>query len=125
MGKENPRLAALRRRHKRVRKKIHGTAERPRLCVYLSLRHIHAQLIDDDRGHTLVSASTCEKSVGDGLASKSNIEAAKVVGRVIAERAVRKGITRAVFDRSGHIFHGRVKALAEAAIEAGLKFTRD
>jgi large subunit ribosomal protein L18 len=106
--------------HTRIRKKVAGTPERPRLSVYRSVKHISAQLIDDTKGHTLASASTVEKTVGDGPGG--NIAAAREVGRVIAERAREKGIEQVVFDRGGYIYHGRVKSLAEAAREAGLKF---
>ena len=107
------------KRHNRVRGKISGTAERPRLCVFRSENHIYAQIIDDVAGNTLVSASTVEKSFeGNG----SNIEAAKKIGAVIAERALQKGIEDVVFDRGGYIYHGKVAALADAAREAGLKF---
>ena len=107
------------RRHRRVRGKIFGTASTPRLCVYRSLSNISAQIIDDVKGVTLVSASTLEKSFnGYG----GNKEAAKVVGKVIAERAAEKGITDVVFDRGGYIYTGRVKELADGAREGGLKF---
>ena len=107
------------KRHNRVRGKISGTADRPRLCVFRSENHIYAQIIDDVAGNTLVAASTVEKSFeGKG----SNIEAAKKIGTVIAERALQKGIEDVVFDRGGYIYHGRVKALAEGAREGGLKF---
>ena len=107
------------KRHNRVRGKISGTAERPRLCVFRSENNIYAQIIDDVAGHTLVSASSVEKAFeGNG----GNIEAAKKIGAVIAERALQKGIEEVVFDRGGYIYHGRVKALAEGAREAGLKF---
>ncbi len=112
------------RRHRRVRKKVFGTPERPRLCVYKSLRHIYAQIIDDTKGHTLVAASTLDKEFdATGLGeSRCNIEAAKRVGELIAKRALEKGITKVVFDRGGYPYHGRVKALAEAAREVGLQF---
>ena len=107
------------KRHNRVRGKISGTAERPRLCVFRSENHIYAQIIDDVAGNTLVSASTVEKSFeGKG----SNIAAAKKIGALIAERALKKGLEDVVFDRGGYIYHGRVKALAEGAREGGLKF---
>ena len=107
------------KRHNRVRGKISGTAERPRLCVFRSESNIYAQVIDDVAGNTLVSASTVEKSFeGNG----SNIEAAKKVGKTVAERALQKGIEEVVFDRGGYIYHGKVQALADAAREAGLKF---
>ena len=107
------------KRHKRVRGKISGTAERPRLCVFRSENHIYAQIIDDVAGNTLVAASTVEKGFeGNG----GNVEAAKKIGNTIAERALAKGIENVVFDRGGYIFHGRVAALAEGAREGGLKF---
>ena len=107
------------KRHNRVRGKISGTAERPRLCVFRSESNIYAQIIDDVAGNTLVSASTVEKGFeGNG----SNVEAAKKIGAAIAERALQKGIEEVVFDRGGYIYHGRVKALAEGAREGGLKF---
>ena len=107
------------KRHNRVRCKISGTAERPRLCVFRSESNIYAQIIDDVAGNTLVSASSVEKAFeGNG----GNCEAAKKIGAVIAERALQKGIEEVVFDRGGYIYHGRVKALAEGAREGGLKF---
>lgn len=115
------RLARL-RRHRRIRKRVAGTAERPRLCVYRSLRHVYAQVIDDSRGHTLASASTNEPSVAPRLVGLSKVQQAGVVGQVIAERALAAGITTVVFDRGGYRYHGRVRALAQAAREAGLQF---
>ncbi len=107
------------KRHNRVRGKISGTAERPRLCVFRSENNIYAQIIDDVAGSTLVSASTVEKGFeGSG----GNCEAAKKVGAAVAERALQKGIEEVVFDRGGYIYHGRVKALADGAREGGLKF---
>ena len=107
------------KRHNRVRGKISGTAERPRLNVFRSKANIYAQIIDDVTGNTLVSASTVEKAFeGNG----GNCDAAKKIGAVVAERALQKGIEEVVFDRGGYIYHGRVKALAEGAREAGLKF---
>ena len=106
-------------RHVRVRGKISGTAERPRLCVFRSLNHIYAQLIDDVKGVTIASASSVEKDFG---LSGGNKEAAKKVGEIIAKRAADKGISDVVFDRGGYIYHGRVKELAEGAREGGLKF---
>ena len=106
------------RRHARVRAKISGTAETPRLCVYRSNKNIEAQIIDDVKGVTLVSSSSMSLKLENG----SNIEAASTVGKDIAGKAVAKGIKKVVFDRSGYIYHGRVKALAEAAREAGLEF---
>ncbi len=104
--------------HRRIRKKVAGTAERPRLAVYRSLNHIYAQIIDDERGRTLASASTTEKDLRGGTGG--NIEAAQRVGRAIAERALGAGVTSVVFDRGGYVYHGRVKALTDAAREAGL-----
>jgi large subunit ribosomal protein L18 len=107
-------------RHERVRKKISGTPSRPRLNIFRSGNHIYAQIIDDSIGNTLVSASTLEKS--SDLTSTHNKEAAKYVGEIIAKKALEKGIEEVVFDRSGYIYHGRIKELAEAARAAGLKF---
>jgi large subunit ribosomal protein L18 len=107
-------------RHERVRQKVYGTPERPRLNVYRSGNHIYAQIIDDVAGHTLASASTLDKSLN--LTSTQNKEAAKVIGELIAKRALEKGIQEVVFDRGGFIYHGRIKELAEGAREAGLKF---
>ena len=109
-------------RHSRLRKKISGTPECPRLCVFRSLKHIYAQVIDDEAGRTLFSASSLEKSLAKTLKSGGEQEAAKTVGKLIAERVLANGIKTVVFDRGGHIFQGRVKALADAAREAGLKF---
>ena len=106
--------------HGRIRKKVRGTAARPRLAIFRSLNHIYAQVIDDEKGATLCSASTVEKSAGAG--NGGNSDAAKVVGQLIAARAKDKGITQVVFDRGGYIYHGRVKSLAEAARAAGLQF---
>jgi large subunit ribosomal protein L18 len=104
--------------HRRIRRKVRGSTERPRLAVYRSLNHIYAQVIDDERGQTLVSASTTEKDLRGGTGG--NIEAAQRVGRTIAERALAAGIESVVFDRGGYLYHGRVKALTDAAREAGL-----
>jgi large subunit ribosomal protein L18 len=109
-------------RHERLRRTLSGTADKPRLAVFRSEKHIFAQLIDDDAGHTLAAASTVEPAMKASLSSTGNAEAAKAVGKAIAERAISKGIKAVVFDRGGHMFHGRVKALAEAAREAGLEF---
>ena len=117
ISKESKNVSRL-RRHARVRNKISGTATTPRLCVYRSNKNIEAQLIDDVKGVTLVSSS----SMALKLANGSNVEAAAAVGNDIAEKAVAKKIKKVVFDRSGYIYHGRVKALAEAAREAGLEF---
>lgn len=110
------------RRHKRVRTRVSGTAERPRLCVFRSLRHIYAQVIDDTQGRTLVSASTVEPEVEARLKGLKKVEQATVVGRVLAERAVKQGIKKVAFDRGGYKYHGRVKALADAARAGGLEF---
>ena len=110
------------RKHVRVRKKISGTGECPRLCVYRSNAHIYAQIIDDEAQTTLASASTLDKEIKGSVSVGSNIEAAKAVGKLIAERAQAKDIKVFVFDRSGYLYHGRVQALAEAAREAGLEF---
>jgi large subunit ribosomal protein L18 len=107
--------------HDRIRKKLQGTAERPRLNVYRSLNHIYVQVVDDLHGKTLVSASSAEGKKADRRTG-GNVAAAKEVGKVIAERAKAKGITKIVFDRGGYIYHGRVKALADAAREGGLQF---
>ena len=108
--------------HKRIRHKLSGSQARPRLCVFRSLNHIYAQIVDDARGETLVCASTVEKEVRGDLKTGGNLQAAKSVGKAVAERARVKGIDAVVFDRGGYLYHGRVKALAEAAREAGLKF---
>lgn len=110
------------RRHSRVRKKISGTAEMPRLNVYRSLNHIYAQVIDDVKGVTICSASTMEKAVRDEIKDLTKTDAAKAVGKKVAERAAEKGITAVVFDRGGYLYTGRVQALAEGAREGGLKF---
>lgn len=109
-------------RHKRIRKKLSGTTERPRLAVFRSEKHIYAQIIDDTKGVTLIAASTVEKAMREKLKKTWNVEAAKEVGKLIAERALAKGIKEVVFDRGGFKYHGRVKALADSAREAGLKF---
>jgi large subunit ribosomal protein L18 len=109
-------------RHKRVRKKISGTAERPRLCVYRSTNHIYVQIIDDVKGNTICSASTMEKDIAKKTAKLSKSESAKAVGAAIAEKAKKLGISQVVFDRGGYIYTGRVQALADGAREAGLEF---
>ena len=108
-------------RHRRVRGKVSGTPQRPRLAVYRSLQHIYAQVIDDEIGHTLAAASTVEPSLSDQLTG-TKTDRAKAVGRAVAERARAKGVEAIVFDRGGFLYHGRVAALADAAREAGLKF---
>ena len=110
------------RKHVRVRKKISGTADCPRLCVYRSNSHIYAQIIDDEAGVTLVRASSLDKDIKGELSNGSNIQAASAVGKLVAERAAAKEIKDVVFDRGGYLYHGRVQALAEAAREAGLNF---
>ncbi len=110
------------KRHARVRKKISGTAETPRLCVYRSLNHIYAQIIDDVLGNTLVAASTVEKEIATLCEGKSKSEKAKIVGAKLAEKALAKGITEVVFDRGGYLYTGRVASLADGAREGGLKF---
>jgi large subunit ribosomal protein L18 len=114
--------AHRRRVHSRVRTRIVGTPERPRLCVYRSLEHIYAQIIDDRNGRTLVSASSVDKESKKNLKGGGNIASAKAVGKFIAERAKSAGVSKVVFDRGGYKYHGRVKALADAAREAGLQF---
>jgi large subunit ribosomal protein L18 len=109
------------KRHTRLRKKVVGTSSRPRLQIFRSLHHTYAFVVDDARGHTLVAASTREGSVADGLGSRTNVEAAQKVGTTIAERAKAVGIEAVVFDTSGHKYHGRVAALAQAARDAGLE----
>lgn len=110
-----------RRRHTRIRRKMSGTSERPRLAVFRSNQHIYAQVIDDSQHHTLVAASTLETDLRQQTAG-STMEASALVGKLIAERSIEKGITQVVFDRGGKLYHGRVAALAEAAREAGLSF---
>ncbi len=117
----NPRLARN-RRHVRIRRKVSGIADVPRLCVFRSLNHISAQVVDDDQGRTLISASTLEPEIREEKKGKKKSEAAALVGSLVAKRALQKGITRVVFDRGGYKYHGRVKALAEAARAASLKF---
>lgn len=113
---------ARRRRHERIRKKVSGTPGRPRLSVYRSLNHIYAQVIDDSRGETLLAASTLDGEIRLEKGHKGNVAMAKRVGELIAKRAASKGIRKVVFDRGGYLYHGRVKALADAAREAGLEF---
>ena len=115
---ETKRNAIHQRIHQRIRRKLSGTGERPRLNVYRSLGHIYAQVIDDQKGETLVSASTLSLKVKTG----GNVAAAKEIGKAVAELAVKQGIKKVVFDRGGHLYHGRIKALADAAREAGLEF---
>ena len=111
-----------RRIHRRIRAKISGNLNRPRLCVYRSLKFLYVQIVDDANGKTLVSASTAEKDVRGELKQGGNIAASKLLGKAIAQRAKAKGIEAVVFDRGGYVYHGRIKAVAEAARESGLKF---
>ncbi|MCI0395147.1 MAG: 50S ribosomal protein L18 [Chloroflexi bacterium] len=113
---------ARQRRHRRVRVKISGTSERPRLNVFRSLQHIYAQVIDDTQGRTLASASTLDKEVASMASGKPKKEQAVLVGKVLAQRAQAAGVTEVIFDRGGYLYHGRIKALAEGAREGGLKF---
>ena len=111
-------------RHKRIRKKVYGTAERPRMAFYKSLNNLYVQIIDDDKGHTILSASTISKDFVEkyGIKGGKNMELARKLGEFIAEKALEKGITNVVFDRGGFKYHGKVKAFADAAREKGLKF---
>jgi large subunit ribosomal protein L18 len=116
------RKQATRSRHRRVRRKVSGTAEQPRLAVFRSNQHIYAQVIDDVQQHTLAAASSLDAAVKKKISSGGNCDASVQVGQLVAERALEKGIKAVVFDRGGNLFHGRVKALADAAREAGLQF---
>lgn len=116
------RAAARKKRHLRIRNKVNGTAQKPRLAVFRSNKHIYAQIIDDTVGNTIVSASTMEADIKAKLSKTSDVEAAKVVGAEVAKKAIAKGINTVVFDRGGYIYQGKVMALAEAAREAGLQF---
>ncbi len=122
MSWEKDRAEARKRRHKRVRKKVFGTPERPRLCVFRSLKHIYAQIIDDTIGHTLVAASTLDPAIREKIKGKTKTEQAREVGLLLAQKALAKGITKVAFDRGGYKYHGRVKALAEGARKGGLEF---
>ena len=121
MEKDAPGLAR-RRRHARVRARVEGTTSRPRLCVFRSLNHIYAQVIDDSRGYTLTSASTLDSEIKGGEAGRTKTGKSELVGALLARRALSKGVTQVAFDRGGYKYHGRVKALAEAARQEGLKF---
>ena len=121
MSKKDPRKARQ-RKHSRLRRKVSGTAEHPRLYVFRSLRHIYAQLIDDEQGHTIVSASTLDPGIGSELEGKQKVSVAAFIGSLVARRAVERGIRVVVFDRGGYKYHGRVKVLADAAREGGLEF---
>ncbi|MFO7640335.1 MAG: 50S ribosomal protein L18 [Candidatus Competibacteraceae bacterium] len=122
MDKAKERRLARQRRHERVRRRVSGTPDRPRLCVFRSLRHIEAQVIDDTHGHTLVAASTLDSGARGQLEGKDKSAQAAIVGEMIAKRALEAGITQIVFDRGGYKYHGRVKSLADAARKAGLEF---
>ncbi len=122
MIKKPDRNQVRKKRHQRVRNKVSGTSERPRLNVYRSLNNIYAQVIDDEEGRTLVAASTLSPEIKGKLESGGNIDAAKAVGELIAKKAVEKGVKTVSFDRAGYLYHGRVKALADAARENGLEF---
>lgn len=122
MPRKSSRNIARAKRHLRLRRHISGTAERPRLNIYRSLSNIYAQIIDDVKGTTLVAASSLDKEFKAQLSYGGNVEAAKAVGKLVAERALAQGIETVVYDRGGYIYHGRVAALAEGAREAGLKF---
>ncbi len=121
MSKDVARAGRL-KRHARVRAKISGTAERPRLCVYRSLQHIYAQVIDDTKGCTLVSASTVDPEIAKDMDGKKKLDQAEMVGLLIAKRALEAGITQVVFDRGGYKYHGRVMTLADGARKGGIKF---
>ncbi len=121
MSKAKLRIARY-RRHTRIRAKMEGTTSRPRLCVFRSLNHIYAQVIDDKQGHTLASASTFDPEMKAEAVGKVKTNKAELVGSLVAKRALSKGINQVVFDRGGYKYHGRVKALAEAARQGGLKF---
>ena len=122
MGSMNIRQQARLKRKKRIRKKIHGTPQRPRLSVFRSARHIYAQIIDDTAGRTLAAASTVDQQAKDAPKFKNKVAAANFVGKLIGERALNQGVKEVVFDRNGFLYHGRVKSLSEGAREAGLIF---
>ena len=122
MIKQLNKKAQTKKRHQRIRVKLAGTTECPRLAVYRSTKHIYAQVIDDVKGVTIVSASSNDKDLKEKLAHGGNVDAAKVVGEAVAKKAVKAGVKDVVFDRGGFVYHGRVAALADAAREAGLNF---
>lgn len=122
MEKNKAKAVRLQRRRNHIRKSVFGSVERPRLAVFRSDKHIYAQVINDFDGHTLASAASTDRKVMGDLPNGGNIEAAKVIGKVIAERALAAGVTKVAFDRGGHYYHGRIKALADAAREGGLNF---
>lgn len=118
----NLKTQARLKRKKRIRKKMVGTENRPRLCVFRSAKHIYAQVVDDSRGRTITAASSMEKAVRENPESKNKVTTASMVGKIIGRRAMEKGVQRVVFDRNGFLYHGRVKAVSEGAREAGLEF---
>ena len=122
MGNTSPKLMARLKRKKRIRKRIHGMQDRPRLSIFRSASHIYAQIIDDIIGQTLVSASTLDKDYKQNPVAGKKQEIAKAVGALVAKRALDKGITKVVLDRNGFLYHGRIKALSDGAREAGLEF---
>jgi large subunit ribosomal protein L18 len=122
MGKTNPKLMARRKRQRRIRKTVSGTGDRPRLSVFRSARHIYAQVIDDVRGRTLAAASTLSGEIREKLGGLKKADAAREVGRLLAEKAKAKGISQVVFDRNGFLYHGRVRSVAESCRENGLVF---
>lgn len=122
MGSLNAKTKARLKRKKRIRKNLAGTQERPRLSVFRSSKHIYAQVIDDTQGHTLVSASSLDKVVKETPEFENKVAVAGFVGKLLGERAIKKGIRKVVFDRNGFLYHGRVKAVSDGAREAGLKF---
>jgi len=122
MIKQKTRKELRELRHRRIRKHLFGTTKRPRFSIFISLKNVYAQIIDDTNGVTLVSASTKDKELAGKFGNKKNIEAAKAVGALIGKRALEKGIKEVAFDRGGFLYHGKVKALADSAREAGLKF---
>lgn len=122
MIKQKNRKLEAAKRHQRIRVKLSGTTERPRLAVYRSTKHIYAQIIDDVKCITIVSAGSVEKEIKEKIAHGGNVEASKTIGKLIAERAKKAGVSQVVFDRGGYLYHGRIAALADAAREAGLEF---
>jgi large subunit ribosomal protein L18 len=122
MGSLNQKTQARLKRKKRIRKKLIGSADRPRLCVFRSAKHIYAQVIDDSIGQTLTAASSTEKAVREKLESKNKVADANAVGQMIGQRAIEKGVKQVVFDRNGFLYHGRIKAVSDGARKAGLKF---
>ena len=122
MIRKPSRAEARLKRHYRIRNKVNGTAQKPRLAVFRSNKHMYAQIIDDVAGNTIVAASTMESDIASKVEFTSTVEAASAVGEAIAKKALEKGISEVVFDRGGYVYHGKVKALAEAAREAGLQF---